>query len=164
MTNEGCIWHKEPTYGQLIHVSFYLIGIWFTVAAVGWENRSLNKFWILSGSIPTALHRSGGNLACKSELTQCFFIPDLTLNNASCNVCEAMVPSTDADKSSSHEQNYEPSSMLSYQKVLFKIWCLNGMSFPFSALTMLVGWQEGHPACKKLSSGVLVWLSVSCEV
>jgi len=29
----------------------------------------------------------------------------------------------------------------------------------FSALTLLVGRQEGHPACKKLSSGVLVWLS-----
>ena len=26
----------------------------------------------------------------------------------------------------------------------------------FSALTLLVGWQEGHPVCKKLSSGVLV--------
>jgi len=30
----------------------------------------------------------------------------------------------------------------------------------FSALTLLVGWQEGHPACKKLSAGVLAWLSV----
>ena len=34
----------------------------------------------------------------------------------------------------------------------------------FSALTQLVGWQEGHPACKKLSGGVLVWLSVWSEV
>ena len=30
----------------------------------------------------------------------------------------------------------------------------------FSALTLLVGRQEGHPAFKKLSSGVLAWLSV----
>jgi len=30
----------------------------------------------------------------------------------------------------------------------------------FSALTLLAGWQEGHPACKKLSGGVLAWLSV----
>jgi len=30
----------------------------------------------------------------------------------------------------------------------------------FSALTLLVGRQEGHPACKKLSGGVLTWLSV----
>jgi len=29
----------------------------------------------------------------------------------------------------------------------------------FSALTLLVGRQEGHPACKN-SSGVLAWLSV----
>jgi len=27
-------------------------------------------------------------------------------------------------------------------------------------LTLLVGRQEGHPACKKLSGGVLAWLSV----
>ena len=34
----------------------------------------------------------------------------------------------------------------------------------FSALTLLVGRQKGHPACKKLSGGVLTWLSVWCEV
>jgi len=32
--------------------------------------------------------------------------------------------------------------------------------FTFSALTLLVGHQEEHPARKKLSDGVLVWLSV----
>jgi len=36
--------------------------------------------------------------------------------------------------------------------------------FAFGALTLLVGRQEGHPACKKLSSGVLAWLSVWSEV
>jgi len=34
----------------------------------------------------------------------------------------------------------------------------------FSALTLLVGWQEGHLACKELSGGVLAWLSVWSEV
>jgi len=34
----------------------------------------------------------------------------------------------------------------------------------FSALTLLVGRQEGHPASKKLSGGVLAWLSVWSEV
>ena len=34
----------------------------------------------------------------------------------------------------------------------------------FSALTLLDGQQEGHPACKKLSGGVLAWLSVWSEV
>jgi len=33
-----------------------------------------------------------------------------------------------------------------------------------SALTLLVGRQEGHPACKKLSGRVLVWLSVCSEL
>ena len=35
---------------------------------------------------------------------------------------------------------------------------------PFSALTLLVGRQKGHPACKKLSGGVLAWLPVWSEV
>jgi len=33
-------------------------------------------------------------------------------------------------------------------------------NYAFSALMLLVGQQEGHPACKKQSGGVLVWLSV----
>ena len=37
------------------------------------------------------------------------------------------------------------------------MWCA---TVAFSTLTLLVGRQEGHPACKKLSGGVLVWLSV----
>ena len=37
-------------------------------------------------------------------------------------------------------------------------------SIAFSALTLLVGQQEGHPACKKQSGGVLAWLSVWNEV
>jgi len=32
-----------------------------------------------------------------------------------------------------------------------------GQQYAFSAF---VGQQEGHPACKKLSGGVLAWLSV----
>jgi len=34
-------------------------------------------------------------------------------------------------------------------------------TFAFSALTLLVGWQEGHPACKKLewwAAGVVICL------
>jgi len=34
----------------------------------------------------------------------------------------------------------------------------------FSALTLLVGRQEGHPACKKRSGEVLAWLSVWSEM
>jgi len=29
--------------------------------------------------------------------------------------------------------------------------------FAFSALTLLDGQQEGHPACKKLGGGMLAW-------
>ena len=38
------------------------------------------------------------------------------------------------------------------------------LAVAFSALTLLVGWQEGHPASKKLSGGVLAWLFVWSEV
>jgi len=42
--------------------------------------------------------------------------------------------------------------------------CMYVSSCAFNALTLLVGRQEGHPACKKLSGGVLAWLSVWSEV
>jgi len=41
---------------------------------------------------------------------------------------------------------------------------LLSLVYAFSALTLLVGRQEGHLACKKLSGGVLAWLSVWSEV
>jgi len=45
---------------------------------------------------------------------------------------------------------------------LFQLWLI--MFVAFSALTLLVGRQEGHPACKNLSGGVLAWLSVWSKV
>ena len=41
-----------------------------------------------------------------------------------------------------------------------KVFCCTA----FSAFTLLVWQQEGHPDCKKLSGGVLAWLSVLSEV
>jgi len=46
--------------------------------------------------------------------------------------------------------------------VLLIVWTL--WVIASSALTLSVGWQEGHPTCKKLSGGVLAWLSVWSEV
>ena len=40
----------------------------------------------------------------------------------------------------------------------------NFKALTFNALTLLVGQQEGQPACEKLSGGVLAWLSVWSEV
>jgi len=42
----------------------------------------------------------------------------------------------------------------------FRLFTVKEVLTSFSALTLLVGWQEGHPACKKLSCGVLAWLSL----
>jgi len=44
------------------------------------------------------------------------------------------------------------------------IYSLSNLFTAFSALTLLVGRQEGHPACKKQSVWVLVWLSLWSEV
>ena len=63
---------------------------------------------------------------------------------------------------------------------MYKTWTLGNLNIPcivcinktltikkmvaFSALALLVGRQEGHLACKKLSGGVLAWLFVWSEV
>jgi len=58
---------------------------------------------------------------------------------------------------------WQPSAVLLYFfcNYCFLLWLIN---CAFSALTLLVGRQEGHPACKTLSGGVLAWLSVWSEV
>jgi len=38
------------------------------------------------------------------------------------------------------------------------------LAFAFSALTMSVGRQEGHPVYKKLNNGALAWLPVWSEM
>jgi len=42
--------------------------------------------------------------------------------------------------------------------------CMYVCIIAFSVLKLLIGRQEGHPACKKLSGGVLAWLFVWSEV
>jgi len=48
--------------------------------------------------------------------------------------------------------------------IYFSSYCFILFIYAFSALMLLVGWHEGHPACKKQSGGVLAWLSVWSEV
>ena len=47
-----------------------------------------------------------------------------------------------------------------YTKGILVVWPI----WDFSTMMLLVGRQEGHPACKKLSGEVLAWLSVWSEV
>ena len=59
---------------------------------------------------------------------------------------------------------------ISTYKVTFKLmlsWApevTRQLTKDISALTLLAGRREEHPACKKLSGGVLAWLSVCSEV
>jgi len=56
--------------------------------------------------------------------------------------------------------HFIPCCMCVCHKSTYLLTCLRA----FSALTLLVGRQEGHPAGKKLSGGLLAWLSVWSEV
>ena len=47
---------------------------------------------------------------------------------------------------------------------VYKLYLLTYLLIAFSALMLLVGRQEEHPACKKLSDEVLVWLSICSKV
>jgi len=49
-------------------------------------------------------------------------------------------------------------------QLILQVFLLFCYPHAFGALTLLVGCQEGHPTCKKLSGGVLEWLSVWSEV
>jgi len=51
---------------------------------------------------------------------------------------------------------YEITDKISW--LLFMVHGVYVDRFAFSALTLLVGRQEGHPACKQLSGGVLAWV------
>ena len=57
---------------------------------------------------------------------------------------------------------YDWTCLLACLLVLLLIYLQDGAAC--SSLTLLVGRQEWHPACKKLSGGVLAWLSVWMEV
>ena len=50
------------------------------------------------------------------------------------------------------------------QKFLVNAFVIFVNVYYFYVSTLLVGQQEGRPACKRLSGGVLAWLSVGCEV
>jgi len=69
----------------------------------------------------------------------------------------------------SHTTTVQPSSHNQRHFLIGKQWYHATMpraimSPFFSALMLLVGQQEGHPAYKKLSGRVLVWLSVWSEM
>jgi len=61
--------------------------------------------------------------------------------------------------------NFAEPDTFYYENLLFHIYFISCLlCVAFSALTLLVGRQEGHPVCKKLSGVVLAWLSVWSEM
>ena len=70
------------------------------------------------------------------------------------------LPHTDTDSHSSSSTSIKTHSRilkkyirLKQNKARLTVGLANFVAFAFSALMLLVGQQEGHPACKKLSSG-----------
>jgi len=61
---------------------------------------------------------------------------------------------------------FELRSTTSKTNIWWWLWCIRSAfsASAFSALMLLVGRQKGHPACKKLSGGLLAWLSVWSEL
>ena len=76
----------------------------------------------------------------------------------SVELCDMSILSADWRSSTFLQQSAMPRSDSSCW------WILTSSLLAFSALTLLVGRQEGHAACKTLSGGVLAWLSVWSEV
>jgi len=70
----------------------------------------------------------------------------------------ALRPNLDADQ---HHIDAQPTIHLHTTSATFYLF---KQFVAYSALTLLAGRQEGHPACKKLSCGVLAWLSVWSDV
>ena len=58
-----------------------------------------------------------------------------------------------------HRRKQVPTYVHSLTRIYTAVQSCKPCKVAFSALTLLVGRQKGHPACKKLSGGMFVWLS-----
>ena len=102
-------------------------------------------------------------LRCFSNVTTslCSFATVLMSKHASIDL---QLPTPTQNKSDDFlVQHHNQSGFVWHCSAIFTLNVVCKLS-AFSALTLLVGRQEGHPACKKLSGGVLAWLSVWSEV
>jgi len=95
--------------------------------------------------------------------------PESTLKTASRSVADDVVQNRLAKMFSNSRAQKCDESLMSKPKVYFrnKYLLYYVAKFAFSALTLLVGRQEGHPACKKTEwwgAGMVNWLSVWSEV
>jgi len=100
-------------------------------------------------------------VACSSGHEQSAAVPP----HQSASLHPPTVPSRASTRSSQHvlHPRHRYGYNISYYCNIITYY--NIQLFAFSALTLLVGRQEGHPACKKLlSGGVLAWLSVWSEM
>ena len=101
------------------------------------------------------LYLNGRSVTCTRHMELAAMVS--SINPATAN-------GADNDLLSMLQQVYTPRPHIAFSVIPVE----NKLSFTyqdiaFSALTLLDGRQEGHPACEKLSDGVLAWLSVWSE-
>ena len=131
--------------------NFYWLTDWLNAVLSAWEHTHTQPFY---GSVEFVLDNPGEP------------VPEETLthshsswsSNRPCltSMQHTASHTTTAVQSPSHCQWY---ILIGYKCLRIYILIVLFCSHSFSALMLLVGRQEGHPACKKLSGGMLAWLS-----
>ena len=114
------------------------------------------KFASVSGTWNTEKAASDSSLSVTQVLNCCQQVVDMTLRElARCVSCICVMV------------NVKTVFIVSFCFMSLYFWiyrALDRVRLAFSALTLLVGWQVGHLACKTLSGEVLAWLSVWSKV
>ena len=114
--------------------------------------------------MPVHLKTPSSLASFKSRLVLPFLyrVTQVVLEKRPLNGCSSCGISSSTSSRSSSSSTV---GMVWYRVVNVNLFCtIISKVCAFSALMLLVGRQEGHPACKKLSGEVLAWLSVWSEV
>ena len=127
---------------------------------------------LTEGKRPGTLQHEWHNCGCENEeFVVPFTLPlnNCTLNRAQSNQCDWLMHQPISAQTHTLSLTFLNTTqsfavcMYTSRCEQHNVWLYCNVC-AFGALTLLVGWQEGHPACKKLSGGVLAWLSVWSEV
>jgi len=130
-----CYTHTHPFYGPLDFVQDYLVE---PVPEPVWDSEWQ---WCQLGHVQICTLPQTDSTSAPHHSVSVFYRPD---------ALPAAQP---------RHQSTEGTKKVIVNCVMIKYrWLL--ICLAFNALTLLVGRQEGHPACKKLSGGMLVWLCV----
>ena len=144
-----------------------LFGVWTQVGPRSYEARIppavKGQFWQSLLRMPRLAYSQYSHLICSSDVAYCHQSTAAACHYVSFIVLQLENNAVKSELSS--ESTFQISGKMYFFVWSFHLLWYYSLAFSaVSALTLLVGRQEGHPACKKLSGGVLAWLSVRSEV